>query len=699
MVTRVLWVVKGLGPGGAERLLCELARVLEPDDIQVECAFVLPYKDHLVGELEAAGVRCTCLSRSARDPRWPVRLRALIASGGFDVVHVHSPLPGSVARLAALTVRPRPRFVSTEHNTWPTFVAPTRWANRLTSILDTATFAVSEEVRDSVRGSAARRAVTLQHGIDVASIAEHRDRRHEIRVELGIGSDEPVIGTVANFRPQKDYPNLLAAAAQLRDRGVRFRLVAVGQGPLADKVRERRDQLGLQNHVVLTGFRADATALLGAADVFVLASAWEGLPVALMEALALGLPVVATDVGGVGETMRDHIDALLVPPGDATALADALERVLTDEPLRRGLAAAAASRAAEFDVRASAATIAATYRGLAEAEPPGPAAPKPNAPRQGSFEIREATLDDRPAMLELLGRSLGWDDDPRLSQFFGWKHDQNPFGASPMWLALDGDRMLGVRVFLRWEFVRGGQVVRAVRAVDTATDPDAQGRGVFRALTMHAADAMRADGVAMVFNTPNAQSQPGYLKMGWRNVGRYPVSARVAGPTHLWPMRNARVAADRWSQPLALGSDVSQWVDANEAEPPWMRSEPDVRALRTHTTATFLRWRYGNDLLGYRLLEDAHAAVIVRLRRRGDALELVIAAVVRGDTAAADTLVAQSLHGSGADYAIRTGPANLRNGFVPVPKAGPILTWRALTEPGMPPLGNWRATLGDLELM
>ena len=173
-------MVKGLGPGGAERLLCELARVLEPDDIQVECAFVLPYKDHLVGELEAAGVRCTCLSRSARDPRWPVRLRALIASGGFDVVHVHSPLPGSVARLAALTVRPRPRFVSTEHNTWPTFVAPTRWANRLTSVLDTATFAVSDEVRDSVRGSAARRAVTLQHGINVAGIAQHRDRRHEL---------------------------------------------------------------------------------------------------------------------------------------------------------------------------------------------------------------------------------------------------------------------------------------------------------------------------------------------------------------------------------------------------------------------------------------------------------------------------------------------------------------------------------------
>mgnify|MGYP000955719351 CR=1 FL=1 len=171
MARRVLWIVKGLGPGGAERLLVELAKVLDPAEVEVTCAYVLPWKDHLTGELEAAGVRCVCLSTSRKDPRWPLRLRKLLGDGHFDVVHVHSPLPGSVARLVARTLHHAPPFVATEHNAWPTFAPATRILNRLTSRVDAVTYAVSDEVRDSVRGPAAKRVRTLQHGIDVAATA------------------------------------------------------------------------------------------------------------------------------------------------------------------------------------------------------------------------------------------------------------------------------------------------------------------------------------------------------------------------------------------------------------------------------------------------------------------------------------------------------------------------------------------------
>src|SRR4029079_7132078 len=136
------------------------------------------------------------------------------------------------------------------------------------------------------------------------------------------------------------YPNLLAAARLLIDRGVRFRIVAVGQGPLEADITRLRDELGLRDHVELLGFRPDAVDVMAACDAFTLASAWEGLPVAVMEALALGLPIVATAVGGVPERL-DSTCAVLVPPGDPVALADGLAAVI-GHPDRRVLLASGA---------------------------------------------------------------------------------------------------------------------------------------------------------------------------------------------------------------------------------------------------------------------------------------------------------------------------------------------------------------------
>ena len=102
--------------------------------------------------------------------------------------------------------------------------------------------------------------------------------------------------------------------------------------------------------------------------------------------------------------------------------------------------------------------------------------------------VRRYTASDEPAVLGLLQTSLGWLADERHTAFFRWKHRDNPFGPSPAWVALDGERLVGLRVLLRWEFESGDDVVRAARAVDTATDPAYQGRGIFSALTLHAID-------------------------------------------------------------------------------------------------------------------------------------------------------------------------------------------------------------------
>src|SRR5262249_28750494 len=136
-----------------------------------------------------------------------------------------------------------------------------------------------------------------------------------------------------------------------------------------------------------------------------------------------------------------------------------------------------------------------------------------------------ANADDLPAVLELLRRSLGWRDAD--SSFLEWKHLQNPFGVSPMWIARAGDRVVAFRAFLCCELVPPARVVlRAARAVDTATDPEFRARGIFTTLTLSALESLRADGVDLVFNTPNAQSLNGYVRMGWRSLGRLPVAIR-----------------------------------------------------------------------------------------------------------------------------------------------------------------------------
>ena len=130
--------------------------------------------------------------------------------------------------------------------------------------------------------------------------ATPRRARAGMRAELGLEPNEIVIGTVANYRAQKDYPTLLAAAADVIGRGLAVRFVAVGQGPLHDEIHARHEELGLGYRFLLLGQRPDAVRVLAACDVFCLASKWEGLPVALMEALVLGLPVVATRGGRRG---------------------------------------------------------------------------------------------------------------------------------------------------------------------------------------------------------------------------------------------------------------------------------------------------------------------------------------------------------------------------------------------------------------
>jgi len=361
---RVLWTIKGLGPGGAERLLVAAAAAHDRERYSIEVAYLLPWKDHLVAELEALGVRCTCLDvRNERDLRWVGRLRAKLRRDRIDIVHAHSPYVAAFTRLAArsLPARVRPRVVTTEHNPWTTFKTPTRIANARTAFLDDATIAVSRETFASMSPKVQAHTEVLAHGIAVDRVGALTAERDAVRAEFGFAPGAVVIGTVANYHPKKDWPNLLRAGRLVADRDPSVRFCAVGQGPLEDAVRALHRELGLDDTVILPGYRADAARVMAGADIFTLASRWEGLPVAVMEACALGLPLVLTAVGGIAEEFTDGVDARLVPAGDPDALACALEQVARDPALRARLAAASAARAGDFDVRRAVTRIEAIY--------------------------------------------------------------------------------------------------------------------------------------------------------------------------------------------------------------------------------------------------------------------------------------------------------------------------------------------------
>lgn len=371
---RVLWAIKGLGVGGAEQLLLNAALVADHDRFEYHVAYVRSDKDALVPALREAGVHVWPLASEATSTAaWLRRLRQVLVSQEFNVVHAHSPLIAGVVRVMARSLprRTRPAVVSTEHNTWDSFGRATRWLNAATNPFDDHRWAVSDRVRQSMWRGAARRTEVLTHGVVLETTQAGSRTRADIRSELGL-SDSDVVGiTVANLRREKDYPNLLRAAAILRDSVPGLRLLAVGQGPLEAEVRRLHAELELGQRFQLLGFRGDVPDLLRAVDFFVLGSRHEGFPVAVMEALVNGLPVVATAVGGVPEAISHGVEGLVVPPADPAALAEAVRRMATDAELRGEMAERARRRAAEYDIRRAVERLETVYATFGPAAPNG----------------------------------------------------------------------------------------------------------------------------------------------------------------------------------------------------------------------------------------------------------------------------------------------------------------------------------------
>lgn len=319
--------------------------------------------------------------------------------------------------------------------------------------------------------------------------------------------------------------------------------------------------------------------------------------------------------------------------------------------------------------------------------------------------VRRATPGDRQQIIELCRASLGWRDGDPNETFFAWKHDDNAFGPSPSWVAATVDgRLVGLRVFLRWRFRRpDGTSFDAVRAVDTATHPDWQGRGIFTRLTTGALPDLEADGVANVFNTPNDKSRPGYLKMGWVSLGRAPVAVRLRSPLAARRLVSARTGAEKWSEATDVGIDAARVFADLEQSGRLLSVAAAPTGIATDVTAEFLAWRYSFGPLRYRVvplgdrIDDG--VVVFRIRRRGDATEATICDVIAPAGTRPSKAIGWILRSTGADFALVAprGPVG-RSGAILVDRLGPVLTWRTLADPLVPSMADLELVLGDVEL-
>jgi glycosyltransferase involved in cell wall biosynthesis len=356
---RVVHVVKGLGPGGAERLILNQLRSGDHAAVDYRVLRLIEAKSHLVPEIEALGVPVGLVGSGLT---WPLQLRKMLRAEDPDVVHVHSPVIASLVRVVNRVSGRRFRVVTTEHNRWPRHHPLTRLANRCTVGLDDATIAVSDDVRSSMSPRAQRTTRSLRHGIPITEIRSELSERAAVRAELGL--DGVVVGIVANFRPEKAYDVFLAAAGIAAARNDDLHFVVIGQGPGEADFRRAVAASEHADRISVLGYRPDARRVMTGFDVFTLSSRHEGLPVSLMEAFALGLPVVATRAGGIPEAVSDGVEGVLVDIDDAPALAAGWLRLAEDAEVRSEMAQAASMAASSFDAASSTSEIESAYRRL-----------------------------------------------------------------------------------------------------------------------------------------------------------------------------------------------------------------------------------------------------------------------------------------------------------------------------------------------
>lgn len=365
--TNILHLIKSLGRGGAEMLLPETLKLHSQEHFHFHCIYFLPWKDQLVGDIEKAGGEVVCIPAKNN-------VAILLAAGKIaryvkehkiDLVHCHLPWAGFVGRLVhKMTGVP---MVYSEHNKQERYHRITFWLNKLSFNFQSSAIAVSADVQESIikhiRPSIPVR--VLLNGVNTQTFVRDEALGSAQKAALGIPAHAVIIGTVAVFRFQKRLEEWLEVFKRVSDQNDQVYAVIVGDGILKENIQHKRKELGLEGKVFMPGLQTETLAFFSMMDIYLMTSVFEGLPIALLEAMSVGCAVATTNAGGIKEMITDGREGVLVDVADWEQLVPPLQRLVVDAEERSRLGKAARARVeAAFSLQRMVVELEETYTNL-----------------------------------------------------------------------------------------------------------------------------------------------------------------------------------------------------------------------------------------------------------------------------------------------------------------------------------------------
>jgi glycosyltransferase involved in cell wall biosynthesis len=342
---KVLEMIDRSSLGGGQAALLALAAHLDKERFEI----LISAKDGgpLAEETRRLGLRFLPVPfKKTFSPSMIREIRSILEGNEIDILHTHGGIAGLWGRWASVK-RKTPIVVHTLHgihylhyrNKALRFLS-IRLERHLSRRTDAVVFVSEADLKEGERHKLApgMKRVLIKNGIDMTRFREtdiSEKAKKDVKWRLNL--DPPIVGTIARLHRQKGIIDLIRAAGQIHRGSPGTKIVVVGGGPLERTLRAEAQKLGLERFFVMLGERIDARELLSLFDIFALSSLWEGLPLALLEAAAMGKPIVATDIDGVREVIQDGETGLLVPPANPEKLAEAILRLLQDKNLARKL--------------------------------------------------------------------------------------------------------------------------------------------------------------------------------------------------------------------------------------------------------------------------------------------------------------------------------------------------------------------------
>lgn len=329
---KVLHVIKSLGRGGAEMLLQETLPYHDRSKYEFHYIYFLPWKDQMVGGIKRNGGIVHCISATNNLKIWMQadKIAEYAKANGIQLIHCHLPWAGFVSRrVYKKTGIP---VIYSEHNKQERYRLPTKLLNKWTYNWQTAAIAVSGDVATSIHQHIGPKIPvhTILNGVAVDNFKRDTAAGLKIREQYGIASDTIVVGTIAVFRFQKRLKEWIDVFKATEEKHPGIRGIIVGDGMLKDEIHAHLEATGMKDKIILPGLQTEVKPWLSAMDIFMMSSVFEGLPIALLEAMSMECAVVSTDAGGVKEVIRDQQDGLLVKVEEWPKLQEALSRLITD---------------------------------------------------------------------------------------------------------------------------------------------------------------------------------------------------------------------------------------------------------------------------------------------------------------------------------------------------------------------------------